>query len=106
MAERYYKKAKDGRAERTKVLNKGLERALTAAFGGDWLAFLDYLGEPIHPAEKISTSVEPTTLVVSGDEERRRKAAAPAKPREVGGPTGPEPTRYGDWEKGGIVSDF
>ncbi len=25
---------------------------------------------------------------------------------EIGGPTGPEPTRYGDWEKNGRVSDF
>jgi hypothetical protein len=25
---------------------------------------------------------------------------------EVGGRAGPEPTRYGDWEKGGIASDF
>ncbi|MDF2368149.1 MAG: DUF1674 domain-containing protein [Sneathiella sp.] len=25
---------------------------------------------------------------------------------EVGGPSGPEPTRYGDWERKGIVSDF
>ena len=27
-------------------------------------------------------------------------------PREQGGPKGPEPTRYGDWEKGGRCSDF
>lgn len=27
-------------------------------------------------------------------------------PGEVDGPMGPEPTRYGDWEKGGRVSDF
>lgn len=26
--------------------------------------------------------------------------------REVGGPPGPEPTRYGDWEKGGRCIDF
>ncbi len=26
--------------------------------------------------------------------------------KEFGGPEGPEPTRYGDWEKKGIVSDF
>ncbi len=26
--------------------------------------------------------------------------------REEGGPQGPEPTRYGDWEKKGIASDF
>ncbi|XP_014276655.1 succinate dehydrogenase assembly factor 4, mitochondrial [Halyomorpha halys] len=25
---------------------------------------------------------------------------------EVGGPIGPEPTRYGDWERKGRVSDF
>ena len=27
-------------------------------------------------------------------------------PKEVGGPSGPEPTRYGDWEKKGLTSDF
>ncbi len=26
--------------------------------------------------------------------------------KEVGGRKGPEPTRYGDWEKNGIASDF
>ena len=30
----------------------------------------------------------------------------PGKPKEFGGPKGPEPTRYGDWERKGIVSDF
>lgn len=32
--------------------------------------------------------------------------AAPPRPREIGGRKGPEPTRYGDWEKKGIASDF
>ncbi len=27
-------------------------------------------------------------------------------PVEIGGPKGLEPTRYGDWEKGGIAVDF
>jgi|tagenome__1003787_1003787.scaffolds.fasta_scaffold19354417_2 hypothetical protein len=27
-------------------------------------------------------------------------------PGEVNGPPGPEPTRFGDWEKGGRCSDF
>ena len=27
-------------------------------------------------------------------------------PAEIGGPMGREPTRYGDWEKDGRVSDF
>ena len=30
----------------------------------------------------------------------------PKKPVEVGGPKGPEPTRYGDWEKAGRCTDF
>jgi hypothetical protein len=33
--------------------------------------------------------------------------AQPAKlPKEIGGPAGPEPTRFGDWERKGRVSDF
>ncbi|MBU6397844.1 MAG: DUF1674 domain-containing protein [Rhodospirillales bacterium] len=31
---------------------------------------------------------------------------APKPPKEIGGPKGPEPTRYGDWEKNGRCSDF
>ncbi|HET7651054.1 MAG TPA: DUF1674 domain-containing protein [Gammaproteobacteria bacterium] len=35
------------------------------------------------------------------------KHSRPApRPREIGGPKGPEPTRYGDWEKGGRCIDF
>jgi hypothetical protein len=29
-----------------------------------------------------------------------------ATPREIGGPSGPEPTRYGDWERKGRCIDF
>lgn len=42
-------------------------------------------------------------------EERRRKAEAEAetRPRELGGrKDGPDPARYGDWEKKGIAIDF
>ncbi|MGJ3232514.1 MAG: DUF1674 domain-containing protein [Oceanicaulis sp.] len=40
-------------------------------------------------------------------EDRRRRAEAEAeRERELGGPKGPEPTRYGDWEKKGITYDF
>jgi hypothetical protein len=28
------------------------------------------------------------------------------KPHEIGGPKGPEPTRYGDWEYNGRCTDF
>jgi hypothetical protein len=39
-------------------------------------------------------------------EARRRQASSQPTPREIGGRAGPEPTRFGDWETGGIVSDF
>ena len=35
-----------------------------------------------------------------------RDKEAATRPKEVNGPKGPEPTRYGDWERNGIVSDF
>ena len=40
--------------------------------------------------------------------EQRRKVLHEAKPaaKEVGGRTGPDPIRFGDWETGGIASDF
>ncbi len=37
---------------------------------------------------------------------RRAAAEAVALPPEHGGPTGQEPTRYGDWEKKGLAIDF
>ena len=36
----------------------------------------------------------------------RAGEAAAKQPAESGGPAGLEPTRYGDWEKGGRCSDF
>lgn len=39
-------------------------------------------------------------------EARRATAAPPDLPPELGGRKGPEPVRYGDWEKKGIAIDF
>jgi hypothetical protein len=40
--------------------------------------------------------------------EARRQAAAElaASREELGGPKGPEPTRFGDWERKGVAVDF
>ncbi len=42
------------------------------------------------------------------EEAAARKAAEVSadRPHELGGPKGPEPTRYGDWERKGIAVDF
>jgi hypothetical protein len=37
---------------------------------------------------------------------RKRDHEAGVLQKELGGRKGPEPTRYGDWEKKGIASDF
>ncbi len=39
-------------------------------------------------------------------EDRRKAQDALELPAEHGGPTGPEPVRFGDWEKKGIAVDF
>lgn len=59
------------------------------------------------PQEPRALSPEAQRALAEAEERRRlaaeRQAAAP---RELGGRNGPDPARYGDWEKDGIVSDF
>ena len=37
---------------------------------------------------------------------RRKETAEQSRPTERNGPSGEEPTRFGDWERGGIAYDF
>ncbi|MBV7377340.1 DUF1674 domain-containing protein [Maritimibacter dapengensis] len=51
----------------------------------------------------------PAALRALAEAEERRKAAEAAAselPKEYGGRDGPEPVRYGDWEKKGLAIDF
>ena len=49
----------------------------------------------------------PAAIRALEEAEARRRAAAPqAMPVELGGRDGPEPVRYGDWEKKGLAIDF
>jgi hypothetical protein len=50
------------------------------------------------PPQPVNPSLE------SGD--AAKASNPPSRPREIGGPSGLEPTRYGDWERNGRVSDF
>lgn len=73
----YYAKADaDGRALRTRVVTAALRPTVVAYFRGDWLAFLDYLGEKPHPGEQIVTSLPEARVVVAGSD---RIAAAAAE---------------------------
>ncbi len=59
--------------------------------GGDCAWMEDRMADTLKPDAK--------------DGERAVPATAPL-PKEIGGPKGPEPTRYGDWEVKGRCSDF
>ncbi|MGI1662363.1 DUF1674 domain-containing protein [Palleronia sp. KMU-117] len=49
----------------------------------------------------------PAALRALKEAEERRKAQKPVDlPAELGGRDGPEPVRFGDWEKKGIAVDF
>ena len=55
----------------------------------------------------IDDNLPPEAVRALAEAEARRKAAAKdAPPRELGGRDGPDPARYGDWEKKGIAIDF
>lgn len=50
---------------------------------------------------------DPKATPPSSEPAAAEQAESSAKsPEEVGGPKGPEPTRYGDWEKKGRCIDF
>ena len=48
----------------------------------------------------------PARRALEEAEARRRAAEAAERAPEQGGPRGPEPTRFGDWERKGIAVDF
>jgi hypothetical protein len=60
---------------------------------------------PVAERKKLTPAAE---RALAEAEARRKAAAASATPqqKEFQGPKGPEPTRYGDWERKGIASDF
>lgn len=57
------------------------------------------------PTPKVLTPAAQRALAEAA--ERRAAAQAEAdKMAEQGGPRGPEPTRFGDWERKGVAVDF
>ncbi|MCC1480055.1 DUF1674 domain-containing protein [Roseibaca sp. Y0-43] len=65
--------------------------------------------EPLSPedeAARRATLPEAAQRALAEADARRAAAQELALPRELGGRKGPEPVRYGDWEKKGIAVDF
>ncbi len=67
------------------------------------------MDEPEIDTSRIRKPLSDAARRALAEAEDRRKAAAAAQdatPTEIGGRKGPEPTRYGDWERNGIAVDF
>mgnify|MGYP000368517261 CR=1 FL=1 len=59
------------------------------------------------PEDPLKAARKPGANEAEGVKDEHAAAAeAPAATGEIGGPKGPEPTRYGDWEKKGRCIDF
>jgi hypothetical protein len=57
----------------------------------------------VDPEPKSAAASPPEPLLQA---EAMARTAEQAARREIGGPQGPEPTRYGDWERNGRCIDF
>jgi hypothetical protein len=58
------------------------------------------------PADKQLSPAAQRALAEAAERRAKAEAEAHDAAKEVNGPKGPEPTRYGDWERKGIASDF
>lgn len=60
------------------------------------------------PASELAKLLTPEAQRALAEAEERRKAqnGTTISKTEIGGRDGPDPIRYGDWETGGIASDF
>lgn len=57
------------------------------------------------PGKKLSPAAR--RALEEAEARRKSQTASPStRPLEKGGPEGAEPTRFGDWERGGIAYDF
>lgn len=57
-------------------------------------------------SEKPSQIPPEATRALAEADARRKKTASQKQAPELGGRDGPEPVRYGDWERNGIAVDF
>ena len=98
-----------------KVQTTGVEPLVTAQLVRARYSLMDILKGNINvgevtldsPVVNLVTAADGTSNldpITKGAEPKPAKA--PSLPKEIGGPKGPEPTRYGDWQYNGRCTDF
>ena len=84
LVDRFYAKAKTATPTSRQALTKAHWRPMAGLFAGDWLAFLQYLGEQPNPGEEIASSLPAPKLYATGADRARQAAAdAGVDPAEV-----------------------
>jgi hypothetical protein len=63
-------------------------------------------GSPSNAAPGKTVTPAARRALAEAAERRARERPAAPEPPEVGGATGPDPTRFGDWERRGVAVDF
>jgi len=61
---------------------------------------------PDSPAGADGPGPDVSAAAQTGTEPRAAGSTGEQAPKEIGGRDGPEPTRFGDWEKAGRCIDF
>ncbi len=85
------------------------EDATCASDGAKTPAATCETGNTSSITESVTQNLTPEACRALKEAEERRRALDQNGTRrapEVGGRNGPEPVRYGDWEKDGLISDF
>lgn len=80
LATKYYAKAAKRPPTQRQVLTAPLQRVIAGWFLGDWLGFLDYLGEQPAPDEQITTALPEPPLYVNVQERAPAAAAITGVP--------------------------
>lgn len=62
--------------------------------------------EPLEPGPRRELTPEAQRALAEAETRRAAANASTTTKPEIGGREGPDPVRYGDWENGGIASDF
>ena len=64
------------------------------------------VSDRVKPHMRVNGMTEQHDTEPTAEQDKPKRPAPPPMPKEIGGPKGPEPTRYGDWEVNGRCSDF
>ncbi|HEY0235193.1 MAG TPA: DUF1674 domain-containing protein [Afipia sp.] len=84
------------------MTDKQAQSPETSSQGGDTPPGAAFPRPPLPPAAQRALAEAEARRAAAADNKENIHSGA----KEIQGPSGPEPTRYGDWEIKGIASDF